>query len=59
MRILFLMTIGIVGMAVASIRPVAAAPNSGPVYAVTYFEAAAPDIAKVAADVRQFAAASR
>jgi quinol monooxygenase YgiN len=59
MRILFLMTIGIVGMAVASIRPVAAAPNSGPVYAVTYFEAAAPDIAKVAADVRQFDAASR
>jgi quinol monooxygenase YgiN len=46
-------------MAVASIRPVAAAPNSGPVYAVTYLEAAAPDIAKVAADVRQFAAASR
>ena len=59
MRIFFLMTIGIVGMAAASIRPVAAAPNSGPVYAVTYFEAAAPDIAKVAADVRQFAAASR
>ena len=59
MRIFFLITIGIVGMAAASIRPVAAAPNSGPVYAVTYFEAAAPDIAKVAADVRQFAAASR
>jgi quinol monooxygenase YgiN len=59
MRISSLMTIVIVGMAIASIRPVAAAPNSGPVYAVTYFEAAAPDIAKVAADVRQFAAASR
>jgi quinol monooxygenase YgiN len=56
-RILFLMTLGIVGTAVASIRPVAA--TSGSVYAVTYFEAAAPDIAKVAADVRQFAAASR
>jgi quinol monooxygenase YgiN len=59
MRILLLITIGMVGMAAASIRPVAAAPNSGLVYAVTYFEAAAPDIAKVAADVRQFAAASR
>ena len=57
MRILLLMTTGIVGMAVASIRPVAAAPDG--VYAVTYFEAAAPDIAKVAADVRQFAKASR
>jgi quinol monooxygenase YgiN len=59
MRILFLMTIGMVGMAVASMWPAAAAPNSGPVYAVTYFEAAAPDIAKVATDVRQFAVASR
>ncbi len=59
MRILLLITIGMVGMVAASIRPVAAAPNSGLVYAVTYFEAAAPDIAKVAADVRQFAAASR
>jgi quinol monooxygenase YgiN len=57
MRILFLMIIGIVGLAVPSIRPVAAAPNR--VYAVTYFEAAAPDIAKVVADVRQFAMASR
>lgn len=59
MRVLFLITIGMVGMAVASIRPVAAAPTNGPVYAVTYFEAAAPDVAKVAAEIRQFAAASR
>jgi quinol monooxygenase YgiN len=59
MRLLILTMMGMVGMAVASTAPVAAAATNGPVYAVTYFEAAAPDIAKVAADVRQFAAASR
>jgi quinol monooxygenase YgiN len=53
------MAIGMLGAALASIRPAAAAPNSGAVYRVTYFEAAAPDIGKVGVDVRQFAAASR
>jgi len=58
-RALFVMAIGMLGAALASIRPAAAAPNSGTVYRVTYFEAAAPDIGKVGVDVRQFAAASR
>jgi quinol monooxygenase YgiN len=58
-RALLVMAIGMLGAALASIRPAAAAPNSGTVYRVTYFEAAAPDIGKAGADVRQFAAASR
>lgn len=59
MRTLFLAAIAVWGVALAGIGSAAAAPNSGTVYAVTYFEAAAPDVAQVAADLRQFAAASR
>jgi quinol monooxygenase YgiN len=59
MRSLFLFAFGISAMAIAATGPAEAAQNSGAVYAVTYFEAAAPDVAKVAADLRQFAAASR
>ncbi|MBV8736507.1 MAG: antibiotic biosynthesis monooxygenase [Alphaproteobacteria bacterium] len=59
MRTLSLAAIAVWGAALAGIGSAAAAPNSGAVYAVTYFEAAAPDIGKVAADLRQFAAASR
>jgi quinol monooxygenase YgiN len=55
---LILLIIGMVAMALASTWPANAAPTSGVVYAVTYFEAAAPDVGKVAADLRQFAAAS-
>jgi quinol monooxygenase YgiN len=59
MRALFVMAIGILGAALAAMGPAAAAPNSGAVYAVTYFETAEPDVSKVAADLRQFAVASR
>jgi quinol monooxygenase YgiN len=58
-RILFATAFGILGLALAPIHSAAAVPNSGAVYAVTYFEGAAPDIAEVATDLRQFAAASR
>ena len=46
-------------MALASTGPAEAAPTNGAVYIVAYFEAAPADVAKVAAEVRQFAAASR
>jgi quinol monooxygenase YgiN len=59
MRLLFLFVLGISAMATAASRPVEAAPADGAVYAVTYFEAVASDVAKVTADARQFAAASR
>jgi quinol monooxygenase YgiN len=59
MRAMFMAAILILGAALAATESAAAAPASGPVYAVTYFEAAAPDIAKVAADLRQFETASR
>jgi quinol monooxygenase YgiN len=58
MRSLFLLAIGMFAMVLAAARPANAAQNSGSVYAVTYFEAAAPDVAKVAAEIRQFAEAS-
>jgi quinol monooxygenase YgiN len=58
-RTLIVMAIGMLGMALAPMRPAAAAPDNGILYRVSYFEAAAPDTGKVAADLRQFAAASR
>ena len=59
MRALFLLGLGMFAMALATTRPANAAENSGAVYAVTYFEAAAPDVAKVATLTRQFGEASR
>jgi quinol monooxygenase YgiN len=60
MRRVLLAAFGLAAMAVAAAtRPVPAAETGGAVYAVTYFEAAAPDVAKAAADLRQFATASR
>jgi quinol monooxygenase YgiN len=58
MRRILLAAVGLLAMAVVA-TPAQAAEAGGPVYIVTYFEAAAPDVAKVAADLRQFAAASR
>ncbi len=55
-----LLTFGAVAMAVAATGSAAnAAEPSGAVYGVAYFEAAVPDIAKVAADVKQLVAATR
>jgi quinol monooxygenase YgiN len=59
MRSFVPLALGMLAMALASVRPADAAETAAAVYAVTYFEAAAPDIARVAADVRQFAEASR
>jgi quinol monooxygenase YgiN len=59
MRAMVMAAIWVLAATVAGTGSAAAAPTTGPLYAVTYFEAAAPDIAKVAADLRQFAAASR
>jgi quinol monooxygenase YgiN len=58
MRTFVAAVIGIAMVAGASI-PRAHAVETGPVYIAAYFEAAPTDIAKVAAEVRQFAAASR
>ncbi len=55
----FLLRLGILAMALATPAIANAAEPSGPVYGVGYFEAAAPDIGKVAADVKQLVAASR
>jgi quinol monooxygenase YgiN len=59
MRVLFWATLGMFAMALAPTRPAEAVETGGQVYAVTYFEAAAPDTARVAAIVRQFGEASR
>jgi len=59
MRSLFPLTLGVIAMALAATGPANAVENGGAVYLVAYFEAAAPDVAKVAADVRQLVAASR
>jgi quinol monooxygenase YgiN len=59
MRWLFSIALGVLAMALAAGRTADAAEAAGAVFSVTYFEAAAPDVAKVAADVRQFAVASR
>jgi quinol monooxygenase YgiN len=56
---LFPIAFGTLVMALTAISPADAAQGSSAVFAVTYFEAAAPDITKVAADVRQFVEASR
>ena len=54
------LVLGLVPLALAAAHPAAAQQAGGAaVYAVTYFEAAAPDIAKAVALTRQFAAASR
>jgi quinol monooxygenase YgiN len=58
-RTLIVMAIGMLGMAPVAMPPAAAAPDNGTLYRVSYFEAAAPDTGKVAADLREFAAASR
>jgi len=59
MRTLFLLGLGMFAMALATTRPANAAENSGAVYAVTYFEAAAPDVPQAATLTRQFGEASR
>jgi quinol monooxygenase YgiN len=59
MRWLFPLALGMFAMALAAAGSANAVENSGAVYAVTYFEAASPDIAKVAADLRQYVAGSR
>jgi quinol monooxygenase YgiN len=59
MRSVLLFTLGVVAMAVAATRPAPAAEPGGPVYIVAYFEAASPDVAKVAAAMREHAASSR
>ncbi len=59
MRSLFPVALGVFAMALAATGPANAVQDVGAVYAVTYFEAASPDITKVSADLRQFAAASR
>lgn len=59
MRSLFPLALGMFAMALAETGSANAVENNGAVYAVTYFEAAAPDTAKVAADLRQFTVASR
>ncbi len=46
-------------MVLTAAAPADAAEDAGAVFNVTYFEAAAPDVAKVAAEIRQFAEASR
>jgi quinol monooxygenase YgiN len=56
---LMLLTIGVLAMALAATGPAHAVENTEAVYTVIYFEAAAPDIAKVAANVRQVVMASR
>ncbi len=59
MHALFRFALGVLAMALTATGAANAAENGGAVYVVTYFEAAAPDVAKVAADAQQFAAASR
>ncbi|MGA8758013.1 MAG: antibiotic biosynthesis monooxygenase [Stellaceae bacterium] len=59
MRTLFSLALGVLAMALTVTGAANAAENGGAVYAVTYFEAAAPDVSKVAADASRFAAASR
>jgi quinol monooxygenase YgiN len=58
MRAFFPAILGMLAVTVAS-TGTGNATEASPVYSVTYFEAAAPDIGRVAADVRQFATASR
>jgi quinol monooxygenase YgiN len=58
MRSFFPLALGMFAMALAATGS-ANAVETGPVYIVSYFEAATPDIAKVAADVKQLAVASR
>jgi len=54
------LTLGVFALALAAIPPVYAQPApGGEVYTVTYFEAAAPDVAQAAALTGEFAAASR
>jgi len=51
--------LGMIPLALAAVSSAATQPAAGGlVYAVTYFEAAAPDVAHAAALTRQFAAAS-
>ena len=53
------LVLGLVPLALAAVHSAAAQQAGGAaVYAVTYFEAAAPDIAKAVALTRQFAAAT-
>jgi len=59
MRWLFSISAGMFVMALAAARPANAVEESSAVFNVTYFEAAAPDVARAAALVRQFAETSR
>jgi quinol monooxygenase YgiN len=58
-RKLMVFLAGVLTMALTASGPAGAAETGSAVYIVAYFEAAAPDAAKVAADVKQLAAASR
>ena len=54
------LVLGLVPLALAAVHSAAAQPaGAAAVYTVTYFEAAAPDVAHVAALTQQFVAASR
>jgi quinol monooxygenase YgiN len=59
MRSLFPLALGVFAMAFTATQSANSAENSGAVYIVAYFEAAAPDVAKVAADRRQLASTNR
>jgi quinol monooxygenase YgiN len=59
MRLLYALALGGLAMTLTANRSANAAEPSGPIYVVAYFEAAAPDTAKVAANVKQVTAASR
>ena len=58
-RVLLLVGFGVTAVALATTRVANAADTSGPIYVVTYFEAAVADIAKVAAEARRDIVASR
>ena len=58
-RLFSLTFLGVLAMALSATGTAHAEENSGAAYAVTYFEAAAPDVAQVARLTRQFAEASR
>jgi quinol monooxygenase YgiN len=58
-RKLMVFLAGVLTMALTASGPAGAAETAGPVFIVAYFEAAPSDVARVAAEVRQFAAASR
>lgn len=59
MRAFFLLTAGMIAMAIAATGPAQAAEAAGPIYIVAYLDTAPSNAAKVAVDMRQHAAAAR